>query len=142
MDTLYFSEFPAAFVIPDEPKSKSRPQFRRTGKAYTPASTRKAEKAVAECCDRDRESRGFTSPPDGEHTIGVSMIFHLKSKRKRDIDNLVKLVLDGLNGHAWADDSQVSEIYARLVHGAAVPRTEVQLYITGRLPDEPGARAA
>jgi Holliday junction resolvase RusA-like endonuclease len=32
--------------------------------------------------------------------------------RKPDIDNAIKLVMDGLNGVAWADDAQVTSVSA------------------------------
>ena len=49
---------------------------------------------------------------------------------KPDLDNVCKLVLDALNGVAWADDAQVVSIYAnklpRVAQGAPA-RTEVQV---------------
>ena len=42
-----------------------------------------------------------------------------------DLDNLVKTVLDGLNGVAWVDDGQVTEIVARKVRTAGMPRLVV-----------------
>lgn len=34
-----------------------------------------------------------------------------------DLDNLIKQILDSLNGAVWADDAQVVEIAARKVYG-------------------------
>ena len=49
---------------------------------------------------------------------------------KPDLDNVCKLVLDALNGVAWADDAQVVSIFAnklpRQAHGAPA-RTEVRV---------------
>lgn len=49
---------------------------------------------------------------------------------KPDLDNVCKLVLDALNGVAWADDAQVVSIFAnklpRIAQGAPA-RTEVQV---------------
>jgi Holliday junction resolvase RusA-like endonuclease len=36
----------------------------------------------------------------------------IKHIKKPDTDNLLKAVLDGLNGIAWADDSQVIRVSA------------------------------
>ena len=35
---------------------------------------------------------------------------------KPDVDNLLKTVLDGLNGVAWEDDSQVTELHGYKLH--------------------------
>jgi Holliday junction resolvase RusA-like endonuclease len=37
--------------------------------------------------------------------------------KKPDIDNVVKAVLDGLNGVAWKDDKQVTSLMASKVYG-------------------------
>ena len=43
-----------------------------------------------------------------------------------DIDNLVKIILDGLNGVAFMDDKQVIELYATKWYSAE-PRTEIMV---------------
>lgn len=43
-----------------------------------------------------------------------------------DVDNLVKLVKDGLNGAAWLDDSQVTNVSGSKQYGST-PRTTVLL---------------
>ena len=43
-----------------------------------------------------------------------------------DIDNLVKIVLDGLNGVAFMDDKQVIELYA-IKRYSIEPRTEIMV---------------
>ena len=42
--------------------------------------------------------------------IRVSIMAYPPDKRKRDIDNLAKAVLDGLSGHAYEDDEQIDEL--------------------------------
>jgi crossover junction endodeoxyribonuclease RusA len=44
-------------------------------------------------------------PLDRRYTVAITVTF--QDARRRDIDNVAKTVLDGLNGHAWQDDSQV-----------------------------------
>ncbi|WP_205272537.1 RusA family crossover junction endodeoxyribonuclease [Lactococcus taiwanensis] len=46
--------------------------------------------------------------------------------KKPDIDNLQKSVLDALNGYAWHDDNQISDIYARKRYSLR-PRIEVEI---------------
>jgi crossover junction endodeoxyribonuclease RusA len=46
-------------------------------------------------------------------------------QRPQDIDNLVKLVLDALNGVAWEDDQQVMAVHAELFRGRPEPMTRI-----------------
>lgn len=94
------------FTVPGEPIVKGRPRFTKSGHAYTPKSTRDAEARVAEAY----EGELFTG------NIGVELHFFQGSRARKDIDNMVKLVLDGLNGVAWPDDVQVSVCLARRVY--------------------------
>ena len=119
----------ATFTVAGEPASKGRPVF--TGqaagraRAITPAATRVAEGHVAWAYRL--AARGH-SDITGE--FGVMCLFHMGTRRRRDIDNMLKLVLDALNGIAWADDHQVVEIQARKVQATtkAAARTEVVIY--------------
>ena len=100
------------FTIPGEPASKARPRFDGRGikgRTYTPAKTKAAEAAVALMF----RSAGGKFEPDGEVTFGVEVTFFNGTRQRRDIDNMIKLVLDGLNGVAWVDDTQVTEVTAR-----------------------------
>lgn len=46
--------------------------------------------------------------------------------KKPDIDNIAKAVLDGLNGHAFADDKQVAALTVRKLYDST-PRVEVKV---------------
>lgn len=41
----------------------------------------------------------------------VTLLFLLKDRRRRDLDNLSKAVLDALNGIAWVDDTQIVDLH-------------------------------
>jgi crossover junction endodeoxyribonuclease RusA len=43
--------------------------------------------------------------------VRVDINIHPPDRRKRDLDNLLKSLLDSLNGKAYGDDSQVDEIH-------------------------------
>ena len=43
--------------------------------------------------------------------VALWITWHKKDKRQRDIDNILKPILDALNGIAYLDDSQVTELF-------------------------------
>ena len=102
----------------DKPMVKQRPRMTRRGKAYTPIKTHLAENALAD---------GWTGPKflgpvymdvqfskDGTVvTVGVLDSSEYGTTPLRgDIDNYVKLVMDGLNGVAYEDDNQIRLVTA------------------------------
>ena len=100
-------------------KGKARPRFARAGKrVYTPNDTIKAERDIRKAF----LAAGGTQAPKGiEVTVHITTVRPLpKSRPKRiesepdvykpDLDNIAKLVLDALNGVAWYDDTQVTEL--------------------------------
>ena len=101
-------------------KGKARPRVTRGGHAYTPAETRQAEDAIRhEWC---RVAYGAQAMPHVPVTVEIVTERQVpKSKSvssepdtfKPDADNVAKLVLDALNGIAWADDSQVTRLEVR-----------------------------
>ena len=126
-DPLYRPGTVARYSIEGEPASKERPRFSGKG-TYTPAATTKAELAVGW---KFREAaRGHQAEAGADY--GVAARFFCGNRRRRDIDNMLKLVLDALNGVAWADDSQVTEVSASKAYDPAAARTEIVVYrITG-----------
>lgn len=119
--------------IPGTPVPKGRPRSTRTGRHYTPETTRVAESSVqANWISRVGLDR---KPHTGPVEIEVVSVFEVprswpKWKRnlalfggvhhttKPDTDNLVKLVTDALNGHAYLDDSAVFRVVGRKEYGA------------------------
>jgi len=108
------------FTIEGEPVPKGRPRLNtRTGTFYTPPTTKTFEGAVAYNAMSQRERI-----LDGN--VEVVVTFYTAKKKPSDLDNLIKSVLDGLNRHAFADDSQVTEIKAKRIRSEN-PRTEVEV---------------
>ncbi len=58
---------------------------------------------------------------------GVKLDLHIyfPTKRKRDIDNPLKLLLDVLVGVVYIDDSQVMELHVHKGYDPSNPRVEV-----------------
>jgi len=93
------------FVHHGEPRSKQRPMVTKNG-TFTRPETVAAEREI-----RDHwRSLGVTP---FEHHVVVSIDFFNGNRRRRDLDNMAKLVLDALNGEAYDDDHQVVELNAR-----------------------------
>jgi Holliday junction resolvase RusA-like endonuclease len=120
----------ARFTIDGEPVSKNRARFTRKGVVYTPQKTKDAEVVVGW---KFREAApGHV--PDKDTTYGVFAVFFAGTRQRRDVDNMLKLICDGLNGVAWDDDSQVEEISGRRGHDDKEnARTEVLIYRVGEV---------
>lgn len=95
------------FTIYGEPKSKQRARVTTRG-TYTPVETKQAEQNIATAYQRTR-SEQF------RFGIVMSIDFYNGNKRRRDVDNMAKLVLDALNKVAYADDYQVVELNLRKI---------------------------
>ena len=109
------------FTIEGDPIPKGRPR-NYGGRSVTPQRTRDAEQAI-----RDYVSVLDVVPYDGP--VSVSVTFYCKTRRRSDLDNMVKLLTDSLNGLAYTDDHLIHHLVARL-HRAAIgetPRTEVRI---------------
>lgn len=102
--------------IPGKPQAKQRPRLGRWG-AYTPAPTQAFERKVAAAA-----KKAGVLPVGGKVVVNTAYIMPIPKSwpkykklaldrkehlQKPDKDNLDKCVLDGLNGHAYFDDSQV-----------------------------------
>lgn len=133
---LTAAQFPARsieFTVRGEPATKARARVTlRRGKvhAYTPEATKAAEAAMA------AEFLGVVKrlAPSTIHAFGVEATFYMASGIRRDVDNMLKVVLDGLNKVAWGDDYQVVEVIGRKrAVTADDARTEVRIYTLGVL---------
>jgi crossover junction endodeoxyribonuclease RusA len=109
-----------SFTVSGEPRSKQRPRVTRYG-TYTPKETLEAELNVLAAWLSLGESI-FT------HQVIVDINFYNWTKRRRDIDNMGKLVLDALNGHAFYDDFHVVGLNLKKTFTSkAKARTEVRI---------------
>ena len=133
------------FTVPGDPVGKERPRHTKTGHTYTPEKTKKYEykvqSAYTDCMG------GMMDGPVMLDIIAYYQIPQSKSKKEReamqagqirptkkpDIDNVVKAVADGLNGLAYADDSQIVSVWAEKWYSND-PRVEVSIE-TAMLPE-------
>ena len=132
------------FIIPGNPQAQGRPRFARIGKfvrTYDPAESVSFKNKVA-LFARDSGAQLFET----DRPLTLKVKFFLKRPKnkmrrkdsinaigcakKPDLDNLVKAILDGLNGIIYRDDGQVqkceAEKYYHEIGGA--PRTEIEIF--------------
>ena len=130
-----------SFWLRGQPIGKGRPRFTRQGRAYTPAKTKEYEHrlaAVASDAMIDIKQDPITVPCK----LYVLAQFEIpkswpKKRReaalvgevfpgKPDIDNIVKIVADALNGVCFEDDAQIIEVMARKKYGDPVVLVTVE----------------
>ena len=126
---------PVTVIVPGNPVGKGRPRAARRGKftqLYTPEKTASYESLVAMAGHDAMAGRDLLLGPCLV-TIEISVpIAASWSKRKQalalsgallptskpDIDNVEKILFDGLNGVVWKDDVQVVEVRKRKRYSA------------------------
>lgn len=120
------------FTVP-QVSGKGRPRFARQGtfvKTYTDSKTLTYEKSIQTYA---KQAMGSTSPLIG----AVAAYLHIgipippsysktrqiacingdeRPTKKPDIDNIVKAVLDGMNGIVYLDDKQVVDLHLTKVY--------------------------
>lgn len=130
------------FTVVGEPRGKGRPRFTKKGHAYTDQNTKDYEKRVAHEYLKYCESYQF--PEESALNVSVNAFYKIpksvsKTKRaamlngelvpmkKPDIDNVIKIVLDGLQGIAFKDDKVIANVYGRKLY-STIPRVEVKIW--------------
>ena len=130
------------FTVPGKPRGKGRPRFSTAGgfvRSYTDAQTASYENLVALEYERaggklmDGPVRVmvrayYPIPKSTSKLLRAEMIDgDVLPRCKPDIDNVCKAVLDGLNGVAYKDDTQVSMLVAERLYGEE-PRLDVEIW--------------
>jgi Holliday junction resolvase RusA-like endonuclease len=113
-----------AFTIPGPPRGKGRPKFARRGKfttVYTDDKTASYENLAKLAAERALAGRGptpdavdvfvhavYAIPKSASKAARTAMLSGaIRPTKKPDLDNVVKAVLDGVNGVVFDDDAQV-----------------------------------
>jgi len=115
------------FTIPGKPVGKMRPRFTKVGgfvKAYTAEGTVNFESMVKMLAAHEMGARvPLTGPLVLSVVVYVAPPASMSKKlrlealdyriwpcKKPDLDNIVKSIMDGMNGVVYQDDSQIIEI--------------------------------
>jgi Holliday junction resolvase RusA-like endonuclease len=111
-----------AFVHDGVPVAWERAGFnRKSGAMFTPKKTRDAEEALAWAFHRARNRR-----KPFHDSVAIVALFYVPTRRRKDLDNLKKLVLDaGTKSGIWLDDSQVIAQASFIELDARRPRTVI-----------------
>lgn len=123
---------PRIFTWSGVPRGQGRPRFTRTGRAYKADKDREYERSIrAAYLEWHRDKR----PIDGPFRVSVEvwmqvprtasrnkredmLIDRIRPTVKPDLDNVVKAVLDALNGIAYTDDKALVQIEAKKLYCA------------------------
>jgi Holliday junction resolvase RusA-like endonuclease len=117
------------FTVTGEPRSKQRPRVTKQG-TYTPKETVEAERRV-------RNAWRALGVVKLEGQLLVRLEFFNGNKRRRDLDNMAKLIFDALNKEAFDDDYQVVGVkMSKYFTDPARARTTVRIEEVAGWPDE------
>jgi Holliday junction resolvase RusA-like endonuclease len=98
------------FTIPGKPVPQERRVHIRGGWAYDPPKSRKA-KQVVKLFALQARPRAFQV---SDRSFSVNIFFY-GPHWGADLDNLQKMVWDGMKGVFWKDDHQITRSYAQKV---------------------------
>jgi Holliday junction resolvase RusA-like endonuclease len=110
-----------SFVISGEMRGKQRPRVTRRGHVYTPTETREAEAVIAKLAGEAMAGHApfegavsltifvETEPPKSASKAARERMLsgNQRPTKKPDLDNIVKLISDAMNGVVYVDDKQV-----------------------------------
>lgn len=108
------------FTVLGPPQPKERARRCPSGRHVTPKKTRAYEQLVGHLASLHK-------PPSWRLDLAyhVELRVYFGDARGRDIDNVLKSVLDGLNRALWHDDRQVVRVTAEKNVDRGRPRVEV-----------------
>ena len=116
------------FTVMGKPQGKGRPRMTRSGHVYTPQKTREYEERVKNAAMSEMGRNNilpwtekqplkviiecfFALPKSATKKQRIDVLEHRKFPTiKSDIDNIAKSILDGMNGHVYGDDSQITDL--------------------------------
>lgn len=108
------------FEVIGNPRGKERPRMTRRGIVYTPKKTKDYEELIKEGYKKTNEGklsgeieadiRAMYQIPKSTPKCKLQEMLKEHPQKKPDLDNIIKAVLDALNGIAYDDDKQVTKI--------------------------------
>jgi len=111
------------------PIPKARPRVTKYG-TYTSASSEEWEDTVGWQCRDQWKRRPLLGP------LGIEFIFYREDRRRVDLDNLEKAMLDALEGILYDNDSQIKEKRGEICYSKEHPGVEVGIWTLGGQKEE------
>ena len=112
-----------SFTIPGRPQPQERPFVLKAGWTMDRPASKRAKNMVYTL---GLNARQIARASVSDANFAVRMVFY-NAHKSADIDNLSKLVLDGLKGVFWKDDKQVYRLTVDKVHDSDFGRTYVEI---------------
>ena len=114
------------FEVPGKPQPKQRPRRSSKGVWYTPAPTKRYESSVAYRAALAARNQHWRKTSD---QVVMRVAIFWPDKRRRDADNLLKSVQDGISksGVIWDDDCQCLPQVVCIEVDRENPRVEVEM---------------
>ena len=114
-------------TVPGRPVPKGRPRLGvRGSKAfiYTPERTKEYEQTVGWHARAAVQGCKALECP-----VAVTIDLHLHGKRRIDVDNCAKSILDGMNGIVYEDDNQVVDLRVRKLRESNRKKQRVEIEV-------------
>lgn len=111
-------------ILPVPPRLNSKYRYTRQGRVFVDPKHVQYGSDVHGLC-LEQQVHKLTGD------VGVEILFYEEKKRKQhqsDIDSILKTLLDSLNGLAYEDDKQITELKVQLVRGAEKSLIEMTIY--------------
>jgi Holliday junction resolvase RusA-like endonuclease len=143
------------FVIPGVARGKQRPRATRTGRVYTPKQTVNQEAYIKMlAATAMRGLAPFVGPLEATFSISVAIPKSFTRQQRKlidegnlyptskpDIDNVVKLLCDAMNGVVYGDDKQIVDLYvSKIYEDSASTTVMVSMKGTNNGHDRPESR--
>jgi Holliday junction resolvase RusA-like endonuclease len=116
---------PRTIVLSGEPKSTQHIYRSTCRGGYSKVYMTDECKALKEQYQWEAKTQWRGEPFMGD--LALTVRFFFASKRRRDLDNQNKLVLDSLTGIAYKDDSQIADLRLIRDYDKARPRVELTI---------------
>lgn len=127
-------------TIPGKPLGKQRPRVLKSGITYTPKKTVNYETFIKEIYATEYR---YEKPKEGPVRMSIRAYFpipksvskikkvsmergNIRPTKKPDVDNIVKIVGDALNGLVYLDDKQIVSCSVEKFY-SSIPRVEIEI---------------